>query len=123
MQAKTILAALGAALLLMAGAGQAQPAAPAASGARGPGMGPGMGSGGPRGGWGPHFGNDYTPGWGMMSPAERDQHRQRMLAAKSPEECRRIIEEHRKWMSERAKDRGTGPLAMPRHDACGAAGS
>jgi len=85
----------------------APPATPAASAARP----------GPRGGMGPRAGRDFTPGWMMMSRAERDAHRQQMLNAKSAEECRQIRDEHLKQMTERAKAKG---LAMPgpRHDAC-----
>lgn len=78
---------------------------------------------GPGPGYGPWAGSDYTPGWGMMTPAERDQHRQRLSSAKTPEECRQIMEEHQKLMAERAKERGVSPMPGPRRDACGTAGS
>lgn len=84
-------------------------------------MGPGSGYGpGPRGPW---AGSDYTPGWGMMTPAERDQHRQRLSSAKTPEECGQIMQDHQKLMAERAKERGVSPMPGPRRDACGTAGS
>ena len=75
----------------------------------GPGMGPGMG---------PRVGRDYTPGWGMMSGAERDAHRQQMMGATSVEECRRIRDEHLKLMAERARERGMSNMPIGRHDAC-----
>ena len=89
-------------LLAIAGAGCAQ----------GPG---GMGLGmGPQGG-GPRMGPDHTPGWHMMNQAERDEHHRRMLAARSPEECRQIMGEHQRRMQERA---GPGGMRMPPQDAC-----
>lgn len=141
------LGLLASAILLAAGCSLAQqtpaPSGPAAaaSGAVpccGPGYGPepspgggpsgrGPMMGGPGGGGGPmmgapRVGSDYTPGWSMMTPAERDEHRQRMFSAKTPEECRQIVEEHRKLMTERAKSRGIASMPGPRHDACAAGG-
>lgn len=120
----TIFFAAAAALILGAGAGFAQqggtPAAPGASSAR-PGYGPGYGPGGgpgPRGGMRFGFGSDFTPGWGMMTPQERDQHRQQMWNARTPEECRQVRDEHRKLMEERARARGIGRMPGPRRDAC-----
>jgi hypothetical protein len=119
----TILFAAAAALILGAGAGFAQqggtPAAPGASAAR-PGYGPGGGPG-PRGGMRFGFGSDFTPGWGMMTPQERDQHRQQMGNAKTPEECRQVRDEHRKLMQERARARGIASMPGPRRDACAGA--
>lgn len=88
-------------------------AAPAS--APGPGRGPMMG--------GPRVGSDYTPGWMMMTPEERDEHHRRMLSVRTPEECRQLLEEHRKLMTERARARGMGAMPGPRRDACAAAGS
>jgi hypothetical protein len=81
------------------------------------GSGPGTG---PRSGRldGPGFGREYTPGWAMMSGAERDAHRTQMLSARTSEECRRIRDEHRKLMTERAKARGIPNMPGPRRDAC-----
>lgn len=97
----------------------------------GPGMGPGGGMGpgmGPGGGMGPgmgpggrgmrfEFNKDNTPGWSLMTPEERTAHREKMLAAKTPEECKAIQEEHHKQMSERAKEKGQ-TLRGPRQNAC-----
>ena len=60
-------------------------------------------------------GPDHTPGWHMMSQAERDEHHRRMLAARTPEECRQAMDEHRRQMQERA---GPSGMAMPPQDAC-----
>jgi hypothetical protein len=99
--------ATAALVLLAAGAAVAQqatlPAAPGASATRP----------GPRAG----MGRDFTPGWTMMTRAERDAHRRQMLNARSAEECRRILDEHFKQMTERANARGVA-MPGPRRDAC-----
>jgi hypothetical protein len=63
-------------------------------------------------------GSTYTPGWQMMTPAERDEHRSRMLNAKTAEECRQLMTEQHQRMEERAKELGRGPLPQPRRDGC-----
>ncbi|VTU36467.1 hypothetical protein [Variovorax sp. RA8] len=114
-----ILLALAAPLFFSSGLAPAQPATPkgpqAAASAPGPG-GPGAGA---RGGMGPRFGRNYTPGWSMMSEAERAEHRKQMAGARTPDECRAVRDEHRKLMEQRAKERGMTHLRGPRHDACG----
>lgn len=121
------------ALLTLAGSGvQAQPGpgpgagpGPAAS-APGPGKGPGMGPGHRAGGGaGPRMhgrsGSRYTPGWSLMTPAERTEHQQRMGQATSYEECTALRDQHREQMAARAKEKGLSqPLATPRRDACAA---
>ncbi|MBL0944060.1 MAG: hypothetical protein IBJ04_07025 [Hydrogenophaga sp.] len=59
----------------------------------------------------------YTPGWSMMSEQERAQHRAQMHAARSPEECERILREHRRLMEQRAAERGK-PMGHPPRAAC-----
>jgi hypothetical protein len=54
----------------------------------------------------------------MMSAQERDEHHKRLLEAKTPEECRAVMDEHRKLMEQRAKDRGMPGMRGPRRDAC-----
>jgi len=89
---------------------------PGAASAPGPGGRMGMGPGGRRG---PHAGADYTPGWAMMSPKEREEHRARMQGAKTYDECRALQQQHHDEMAARARERGvTAPLAKPRRDAC-----
>ncbi|WP_332813566.1 hypothetical protein [Ramlibacter sp.] len=68
---------------------------------------------------GPGTGPDHTPGWGMMSQAERDEHHRRMQAARTPEECRQAMDDHRRRMQERARERGMR-MPEPRQDACAA---
>lgn len=93
-----------------AGAGPMGPG-PLAS-APGMGMGPGGGRGAAR------WGVDDTPGWALMTPQEREQHRERMRSMKTYEECTRYQQEHHQQMVERARERGGKPLAQPRRDAC-----
>lgn len=73
---------------------------------------------GPRRGRGPHFGRDNTPGWSMMTRAERDEHREKMRNAQNRQECNAVMDEHRKNMAERARMRGQQRPMQPRRDAC-----
>jgi hypothetical protein len=82
--------------------------------AQGPGPGPGAGKG--SGGW--RFGPDNTRGWSLMTPEERNEHRQKMLAVTTYAECEAVLEEHRKLIEERAKERGVAPPPGPRTDMC-----
>lgn len=88
---------------LAAGAVVAQP---------GGGMGPGGGRGAAR------WGSDFTPGWALMTPQERTEHRDRMRAMKTYEECKAYQEQHHALMAARAKERGQATLPQPRRDAC-----
>lgn len=94
--------------------------APGAS-APGPGMGmgPGKGAGmgpGPRGGG--MYGPKSTPGWSMMTEAERAEHRTRMLSFTHKADCQAYVAEHHAQMAERMKQQGGQPLAQPRRDPC-----
>lgn len=82
---------LGAAIALATLAAQAQP----------PGPGPGPG---PRGG--PRFGADVTPGWALMTPAERQAHQEKMRGMKDSAECQAYMAEHHKLMQQRAQEKG-----------------
>jgi len=112
-------AALAAQLVIFSGSASAQPAGPSkepqASASAPVATGPG---GGTRRGMGPRFGRDYTPGWQMMTGKERAEHRRRMAAVRTPDECRTVRDEHRKLMEQRAKERGRASMPGPRHDAC-----
>lgn len=123
------LLAAAAALLLAAASVPAQPASGPGPGAAasaprgpgmgpgpGPGMGPGMGPGGRR--MGGRWGADYTPGWSLMTPQERQEHQARMRAMTSHDDCRTYMEQHHRQMSERAKEKGRAMPAQPRRDAC-----
>jgi hypothetical protein len=104
-------AAAFAAMILAAGASVAQQGTPPA--------GPATSAGpGPRTGMGPGVGRDFTPGWAMMTPAERNAHRQQMSSVATAEECRRVRDEHLKLMADRARERGMANMPIGRRDAC-----
>ena len=110
--AATVAAAWGLSMAQVSGPGpRSQPSGPAASG---PGGSAGPGAGRPRG----HWGRSYTPGWAMMNPQERDEHRERMRSMQSYDECKAYQQQHHDKMAERAKERGSKVLPSPRHDAC-----
>ncbi len=117
--AASAMALLGTSVLAQTqgGAGPAAGPASAASapGGMGRGMGPGMGSGPGRAA---QWGTDFTPGWSMMTRAERNEHRTHMRSTKTYEECKTYMDEHHALMTERAKEKGGKPLAQPRRDAC-----
>jgi len=96
------LAAALAALVLSASAAAQQPAAPAPA-ASAPGR----------------VGPDSTYGWELMTPQERDAYREKMIAAPTRDECRRLRDEHIESMARRARNRGIKDLPDPRYDACG----
>ena len=96
-----------------AGGGKGPGGGPVASGSgMGMGMGPGNGHGAMR------WGSDVTPGWALMTPQERNEHRDRMQAMKTYEECKTYQDQHHEQMAARAKERGGQTLAQPRRDAC-----
>lgn len=76
------------------------------------GMGPGAMKGGGR--WGP----GVTPGWSLMTPEERNQHRDQMRSAKTYDECKTLQAQHHGAMAARAAERGGPPLPAPRRDPC-----
>jgi hypothetical protein len=53
-----------------------------------------------------------------MTPQERNEHRDRMRAMKTYEECKTYQAQHHEQMAARAKERGGAALAQPRRDAC-----
>jgi len=93
----------------------------------GPGGGPGVG---PGAGMGPgparapaakaqryQFNKDNTYGWALMSAAERTAHRDKMLGAKTYDECKAVQDEQHKLMEARAKEKGK-TLSGPRQNSC-----
>jgi hypothetical protein len=66
----------------------------------------------------PHVGPEYTPGFDMMSPQERDDYRDRILAAPTRDECRRMRDEQIRVAAQRASVRGMKYVPDPRYDAC-----
>ncbi len=81
----------------------------------GPGMGAGMGNGRALR---YTFNKDNTPGWSLMSAEERSAYHDKMLAAKSYDECKALQDEQHQAMAARAKERGK-TLRGPRRNACG----
>ena len=93
----------------------------------GPGGGPGGGPGagiGPGPGKGPaakrprfQFDQGNTFGWKLMSAEERTAHRDKMLAAKTYDECKAAQAEQHQLMEARANEKHM-TLAPPRQNAC-----
>jgi hypothetical protein len=81
--------------------------------------GPGAGSGQSATGKGPgfRFNKDNTYGWSLMTPEERNAHRQKMLSAKTYDECKGAQTEHHASMEARAKSKVV-TLAPPRQNVC-----
>jgi hypothetical protein len=52
-----------------------------------------------------------------MTAEERSAHRDKMLAAKTYDECKAMQDEHYKAMEERAKEKGV-TLPAPRQNGC-----
>jgi hypothetical protein len=77
----------------------------------------GMGMGGMQG-W--RMNRDNTPGWSMMTRAERQAHRDRMMSMTDHAACSAYMEQHHAQMAARAKERGRALPAMPRRDPCAA---
>ncbi len=113
------------ALIALLGASVALPvyAQPGSGPGGGPGMGPGAGTGpGPGRGHkakGPRFqfSKDNTYGWTLMSAQERTAYRDKMLAAKTYDECKAVQDERHTLMETRAKEKGK-TLPAPRQNGC-----
>lgn len=65
------------------------------------------------------WGRSQTPGWSMMTEAERQEHAARMRGFKNHDECKAYVDQHREQMAARAKQRGQSVPAQPRRDPCG----
>lgn len=63
------------------------------------------------------FQQDDTPGWTLMTPAERTEFQNRMWSAKTYDECKALRDEHRATLQARAREQGV-TLNEPRRDAC-----
>lgn len=94
-----------------AGPGKGPGAGPGAS--RGPGAGPGGGQGGSM-----RFGPSNTRGWSLMSADERREHRAKMRAMTTVDECKAFTDQQRKAMEARAKEKGVALPGSPRVDMC-----
>ena len=111
------------ALIVMFGASLALPVYAQPGPGGGPGAGPGAGMG-PGPGKGPgakrprfQFNQDNTFGWALMSAEERTAHRDKMLSAKTYDECKAVQDERHKLMEARAKEKGT-TLRPAHQNAC-----
>jgi hypothetical protein len=114
MKRKTLL--LGVIALVLGapgGTALAQGAAPAASAPQS-GMGAGM-DGGMRGG---RMSRDNTPGWSLMTRAERREHHDKMMSMTDRAACVTYMEHHHARMVERANDKGRPLPDKPRRDPC-----
>jgi hypothetical protein len=107
----SIAAAAAAVLLVLAMPVQAQGAASAPASAPGMGMGPGGMQG-----W--RMNRSNTPGWSLMTRAERQAHHDKMHAMTDHGACMAYMEQHHAQMAERAKQRGRALPAKPRADPC-----
>lgn len=85
----------------------------AAAIAQGPASGPGSGRGP-----GARWGAGVTPGWSLMTDAERTEHRAAMQGMKSYEDCVAYRDKHREQIAARAKEKGVAVPAAPRRDIC-----
>ena len=92
--------------------------------APGQGMGPGASQRGGRGGkankggrQSMRFNQNTTPGWTLMSQQEQTDHRIKMRATKTFDECTALQGEHRAVMESRAKEKGV-QLQAPRKNVC-----
>jgi hypothetical protein len=64
-------------------------------------------------------GSRDTSGWAMMDKDERSEHREKMRAMKSYDECKAYADAHHAKMMDRAKEKGRTMPSAPRRDACG----
>ena len=125
----TLVALVGAALAapVMAQQGQGMGAGQGPgvqNSAPGQGMGPGASQRGGRGGkankggrQGMRFNQNTTPGWALMTQQEQTDHRIKMRATKTFDECTALQTEHRSVMESRAKEKGV-QLQAPRKNVC-----
>jgi len=59
-----------------------------------------------------------TPGTAMMTPQERERHRQDLERAKTGGECQAVAAKQRQQMAQRAKKRGEPAPPDPASDPC-----
>ena len=74
--------------------------------------------GGPRGQNPMGMGPANTPGWSLMTPQEREEHRARMMGFTNYEDCAAYAAEHHKQMQERASAKGMTLPPEPRMGYC-----
>lgn len=64
------------------------------------------------------FGPGNTPGWSLMTPQERTEHRSRMMGFTNYEDCVSYLAEHHAMMLERARKQGVTLPAEPHPGFC-----
>jgi hypothetical protein len=64
------------------------------------------------------FGPGNSPGWSLMTPQERAEHRSKMMGFTKYDDCVAYLTEHHKAMQARAKEKGTTLPAEPRLGMC-----
>jgi hypothetical protein len=64
------------------------------------------------------WGASVTPGWSLMTWAERNEHRKMMRSMKTYDACKTYIDKHHEEMATRAKEKGKEGQALARRDAC-----
>lgn len=63
-------------------------------------------------------GGDFTPGWSMMTPAERKEHQAKLRSMTKYGDCKAYMDQHHQEMAARAKEKGRTVPQQPRHDGC-----
>lgn len=69
-------------------------------------------------GAGTGFSGANTPGWVLMTPEERNEHRAKMLGFTRYDDCVTYLAQHHQLMLDRAKAKGVTLPAMPRQSFC-----
>jgi hypothetical protein len=64
------------------------------------------------------FGPGNSPGWSLMTPQERTEHRNKMMGFTNYEDCAAYLAEHHAKMLERARKKGVNLPAEPRQGYC-----
>lgn len=64
------------------------------------------------------LGPGNSPGWALMTPQERAEHRARLSGFTNFEDCAAYQAEHHAAMLERARAKGVTLPAVPRQDFC-----
>ena len=64
------------------------------------------------------FGPGNTPGWSLMTPQERAEHRSKMMGFTNYEDCASYLAKHHAMMLERARNQGVTLPAEPRPGFC-----
>jgi len=58
-----------------------------------------------------------TPGWQLMTPAERTEHQSKLSSFTDYNACKEYVDQHHKLMEERSKEKGV-PLRAFKRNPC-----